>query len=110
MRNRGRKDASSWWDGGPRPLGASLEMVAGGLGVSGSAGLGRLFARWTDIVGPAMAVHVRPVRLDADTLVVRVDHPAWATQVRHLTESLLDRVAEVAETERPRRLDVRIRG
>ena len=110
MRRGDRREGSSWTDRGPRPLGGSLEKVAGGLGAPGSAGLGRLFARWTDIVGPAMAAHVRPVRLDAGILVVRVDHPAWATQVRHLTESLLDRVAEVAETERPASLEVRIRG
>jgi predicted nucleic acid-binding Zn ribbon protein len=84
--------------------------VAGGIGLSGSAGLGRLFARWSEIVGPSMAAHVTPIRLDTEGLVVRVDHPAWATQVHHLAAGLLDRVAEVAEIDRPARLDVRIRG
>jgi predicted nucleic acid-binding Zn ribbon protein len=75
-----------------------------------SDGVGRLFAHWSEIVGPAVAAHVTPVRLEGDALVVRVDHPAWATQVRHLAESLLDRVATVADLPRPSRLDVRIRG
>jgi predicted nucleic acid-binding Zn ribbon protein len=104
------RDNSGWQDRGPRPVGASLEKMAGGLGLPGSAGFGRLFARWTQIVGPMMAAHVSPVRLDGDSLVVRVDHPAWATQVRHLADGLLDRIAEVAEIDRPSRLDVRIRG
>jgi predicted nucleic acid-binding Zn ribbon protein len=104
------RDGTSWRDLGPRPVGASLETVAGGLGLPGSVGFGRLFARWGDIVGPTMAAHVEPVRLESDGLVVRVDHPAWATQVRHLSDSILDRVAEVAQVERPGRLEVRIRG
>ena len=41
-----------------------------------------------------MAEHVQPIRLDRESLVVTVDHPAWATQVRRLGETLLDRVAE----------------
>jgi predicted nucleic acid-binding Zn ribbon protein len=100
----------NWSERGPRPIGTSLEKVAGGLGLSGSAGFGRLFARWTEIVGPTMAAHVHPVRLDPERLVVRVDHPAWATQVHHLADGLLDRVADVADVNRPQRLDVRIRG
>ena len=68
-----------------------------------------MFSRWEEIVGPAMAGHVQPVRLDAEALVVSVDHPAWATQVRYLGDELLDRVAEQAGVERPGRLEVRVR-
>jgi predicted nucleic acid-binding Zn ribbon protein len=72
-------------------------------------GLGRLFAEWPAIVGEAMADHVQPLRLDADVLVVSVDHPAWATQVRRLGDELLDRVADGAGVVRPHRLEVRVR-
>jgi predicted nucleic acid-binding Zn ribbon protein len=80
------------------------------LGGEGSRGLGRLFARWPEIAGAALASHVEPVRLDRKALVVRVDHPAWATQVRSLGDSLLDRVVEETGVPRPARLEVRIRG
>ena len=50
--------------------------------------------------------HVRRSRLDKDVLVVTVDHPAWATQVRRLGDDLLDRVAETTTLPRPA-LDVR---
>jgi predicted nucleic acid-binding Zn ribbon protein len=96
-------------DRGPRPLETSLETVTSQLGLGGSVGIGRLFARWEEIVGPAVAAHVQPVRLDASALVVTVDHPAWATQVRHLGDDLLDRVAEVTGTARPDHLEVRVR-
>ncbi len=96
-------------DGGPRPLGTSLEAVTRRLGMHDARGLGRLFARWPEIVGAAMAGHVQPIRLDERALVVGVDHPAWATQVRHLGETLLDRVAEETGAARPARLEVRVR-
>jgi predicted nucleic acid-binding Zn ribbon protein len=96
-------------DSGPQPLGASLDEVSQRLGIADSRGLGRLFAHWRDIVGPAMAEHVQPVRVDRDSLVVSVDHPAWATQVRHLGSELLDRVADESGLARPGRVEVRIR-
>jgi predicted nucleic acid-binding Zn ribbon protein len=74
-----------------------------------SAGVGRLFARWEELVGPAIAAHVRPIRLDAEALVVTVDHPAWATEVRQFGEELLDRVASEVGVARPDRLEIRIR-
>lgn len=97
-------------DKGPRALESSLEAVSSQLGLGRSVGIGRLFAGWTEIVGPAMANHVQPIRIDEDALVVTVDHPAWATQIRHLGNDLLDRVAAVTDTPRPNRLEVRIRG
>jgi predicted nucleic acid-binding Zn ribbon protein len=95
-------------DHGPRPLGSSLNRVSTDLGLGTSVGIGLLFSRWAEIVGPAVAAHVRPVRLDDAALVVTVDHPAWATQVRHLGDDLLDRVAEATGAPRPARLEVRV--
>lgn len=95
---------------GPHRLDASLDAVTKQLGGEGSRGIGRLFARWPEIAGTALAAHVEPVRLDRQALVVRVDHPAWATQVRSFGDALLDRVVEETGAPRPARLEVRIRG
>ncbi len=103
------RDSYEGGDRGPRSLDTSLDAVSRRLGMPDPRGLGRLFARWDEIVGAAMAVHVQPLRLDKESLVVTVDHPAWATQVRHLGDDLLDRVAEQAGVERPNRLEVRVR-
>ncbi|MGA3146009.1 MAG: DUF721 domain-containing protein [Acidimicrobiales bacterium] len=94
---------------GPRRLETSLDAVTRQLGLEDSKGIGLLFARWPDIVGPAMAGHVQPVRLDNESLVVAADHPAWATQVRSLGDELLDRVVEETGAPRPGRLEVRVR-
>ncbi len=96
-------------DGGPRPLGSSLDAVSQKLGMQDSRGLGRLFSQWELLVGVGIAAHVKPVRLDAQALVVTVDHPAWATQVRQLGDELLDRVAEEIGVARPARVEIRVR-
>ena len=43
-----------------------------------------------------MAAHVQPVALDGTTLVVAVDDPSWATQLRFLERTLCERLATVA--------------
>ncbi|MHB8430954.1 MAG: DUF721 domain-containing protein [Acidimicrobiales bacterium] len=95
-------------DCGPQRISGSLEQLAGRLGGSDGRRLTRLFAQWEEIVGPTFADHIRPVSVTPDELVVLVDHPAWATQVRHLGDRLLDRVGEVSGLDRPARLEVRV--
>ncbi len=97
-------------DHGPQPIGRSLDAVTGRLGMGTSTANARLFAAWADIVGQAMADHVRPVRMDEAALVVTVDHPAWATQIRHLADDILTRVAADTGSPRPAELTVRVRA
>jgi predicted nucleic acid-binding Zn ribbon protein len=85
-----------------------LDALSRRFGLAGAGGLGRLFSQWPEIVGAAMAEHVKPVRIDASSLVVTVDHPAWGTQVRRLGDTILDRAAQHAGVERPARLEVRV--
>lgn len=58
--------------------------------------LGTVFSQWDEIVGPALSRHVRPLTLAGGVLSVAVDRPAWATQVRALGATILERVTEVA--------------
>jgi len=60
------------------------------------ATIGGVFGKWDEAVGAAVAAHVQPVRLDGATLVVEVDDPAWATQMRFLEGTLRTRLEEVA--------------
>lgn len=95
-------------DGGPRSVHEALEALADRLGVTGVASFGAVFTRWDEIAGGALSAHVRPLRLRSGVLVVTVDHPAWATQVKMLSATLLDRVAEVGGA-RPERLEIVVR-
>ncbi len=92
----------------PVPLTDALDGLLGSLrGGAGRAEVGGLFGRWEDAVGPAVASNVRPVRLERGTLLVEVDDPAWATQVRFLTDDLRARLAAVAGVQ-VERVEVRV--
>ena len=56
--------------------------------------MGGVFGRWAEAVGDAVADHVKPVKLDGTKLVVEVDDPAWATQLRFLETTLKQRLLE----------------
>jgi predicted nucleic acid-binding Zn ribbon protein len=87
-----------------------LGEVASHLGAGGADVVGSVFGRWDDIVGPAVAAHVRPVRVEGSTLIVSADHPAWATQLKHLGPDILARLAEVCGPQHAlERLEVRVR-
>ena len=69
--------------------------------------IGGVFGRWDDAVGPTVAAHVRPVRLDQGVLTVEADESAWATQVKFLSGTIITRLAEVAAVEIDR-IEVRV--
>jgi len=86
-----------------------LGEVASHLGAGRAEVVGSVFGRWDDIVGPSVSAHVRPVRVEGVTLVLSADHPAWATQIRHLAPDILARLAEVCGPQNaPERIDVRV--
>lgn len=71
------------------------------------AAVSGVFGRWDEAVGPQIAAHVKPVKLDEGVLVVEVDDPAWATQVKFLSTTITERLAEVAGV-RVERIEVRV--
>ena len=80
----------------PVPLTESLDGVVRSLRGPSRQAVGGVFGRWPDAVGPQIADHVRPLKLDAGVLVVEVDDPAWATQVKFLVPTIVERLREVA--------------
>jgi predicted nucleic acid-binding Zn ribbon protein len=94
----------------PVPLRDSMDEVVRGLrGSSGSARtMGSLFSRWNDAVGEVVAGHARPVKLDGGRLLVEVDEPGWATQLRFLELDVIERLRAVAGLE-VSRFDIRVK-
>ena len=76
----------------PRRVGESLHRLTGALGVPSSTTLQVVFSAWDELVGDVLAAHARPASLRDGTLVVTVDDPAWATQLRWLQADVLDRL------------------
>lgn len=91
----------------PVPITQSLDGVMRSLRGTDRIQIGGVFGRWDDAVGPTVGAHVRPLRLDDGVLVVAVDEPAWATQVKFLATMIIERLAEVAQV-RVDRLEVRV--
>ncbi len=81
-------------DHDPRPVGESLGRIARHLGAPPPSALTSVFDGWEDLVGAAVAAHVRPVSLARGTLVVAVDEAAWAAQLTWLESDLLRRFDE----------------
>ena len=93
----------------PKPVAASLDRLARRFGVTDAASLTTVFNRWPDVVGPAVAAHTRPLSLTRGVLVVAVDDPAWATQLKYLGASVVERFAELVGGDAITRLEVRVR-
>jgi predicted nucleic acid-binding Zn ribbon protein len=91
----------------PVPISKSLDSIMKSLRGTDRIQIGGVFGRWDDAVGPTVAAHVRPVRLDQGVLTVEADDPAWATQVKFLAGTITTRLAEVAGV-RVERVDVRV--
>ena len=105
-----RRDARGRMREGPVPIGAALGELAERIGAGRADVVGVVFGRWADVVGEAVAAHVRPLRLDGPVLVLSADHPAWATQIRHLAPDILERLRTACGgAQAPARLEVRVR-
>lgn len=95
--------------GDPVPMTDSLDRVVrrlGGASVDATTGL---FARWVELVGEGVARNSRPVSIRGNVLVVAVDDPAWATQLRFLERQLLDRLDAELGAGSVTSIDVRVR-
>ena len=96
-------------DDDPVPVTAALDGLLRSMrGGAGRAEVGGVFGRWDDAVGPMIAANVRPVRFEQGALLVEVDDPAWATQVRFLTDDIRRRLREESGVE-VASVDVRVR-
>lgn len=73
----------------PVPIGDALAEVGSELGLPDPAVLAVLHARWTELVGENAARHARLRSLREGVLLVAVDAPAWATQLRYLEPDVL---------------------
>ncbi len=51
-----------------------------------------VFGRWAEILGEEIGAHSTPESLTDGTLVVRTDSTAWATQLRLLASTVVQRL------------------
>lgn len=77
---------------GPVPLRRSIERLLAGMGAPEIDATSSILEAWPEIIGPELASRIVAVAVRGDELVVRVEDPAWASQLRWLERQLLDRI------------------
>ena len=87
----------------------ALDQVASQLKAPRAQVLKTVFAAWEELVGSVMAAHSSPVRLVDGELVVAVDDPAWATEMRFFSTELIGRINAAAGEDTVSSLTVRVR-
>lgn len=75
----------------PEGLGTVFSRMLAERGWKSPVAVGSVLARWEEIVGADIAAHCVPESFDADTVLVRCDSTAWATQLRLITPQVLQR-------------------
>ena len=82
-------------ENGPRPLRQGLERLLDGLGTPDIDAVATLVERWPEVIGPELASRVRAVAVRGSELVVKVEDPAWASQIAWLESRLLERIDDL---------------
>jgi predicted nucleic acid-binding Zn ribbon protein len=80
------------------------------LGGRAGVATAKIFSGWAEAVGPSVAAHAEPLALHGATLVVGVDAPAYATQLRLLAPQLLARLGDLVGVGAVDAIEVRVRG
>lgn len=79
-----------------RPV-SITEVLSNSAGRSGMADKFRrygLWNRWPELVGSEVASHSQPARWQGNTLVVRVEHPAWIQELTYLKPQMIASIKE----------------
>ncbi len=93
----------------PQRLGETLDQVTSRLKAPRARVVKLVFEAWEELVGSVMATHTSPVRLVGGELVVAVDDPAWATEMRFFSSELIGRINDAADEEAVTSLTIRVR-
>ena len=94
----------------PRSIGEFLDRTSARLGGPSSSTASSVFRRWEAIVGADIAAHAKPVSLHDRVLVLAVDQPAWAAQLRFMTTDLLARIADATGGSEVAEIRLRVAG
>ena len=92
----------------PVTLQSQLNRLLASLGSDDAASVHGVFGAWNSLVGDAVAAHVQPIKLEGSALLVEVDDPHWATEMKFLEASLCTKLSQLTTTP-VTSLEVRVR-
>ena len=93
----------------PASIGELLDRVLSGFGAPPVRAVTTVFDAWPSVVGEVVAQHARPVSIDRGSLVVAVDAPVWATELRYRKHELIERLEGVLGPAVVTAIEVRVR-
>lgn len=74
-------------------LSDELDALLRRLGSESATVVAGVFGNWAQLVGDTVALHATPVKLESGRLLVEVDEPAWATQMRFLESEIISKLS-----------------
>ena len=77
----------------PTPVAEAVNQLVAERGWEERMALGRLRARWAEVVGEQVAARSEPVRLEDGRLTIRVEGGAWAAELALLGSTLANSAA-----------------
>ena len=89
-------------------LAGALDALLDRLGAESSTAITGVFGEWPNIVGEQVAQHVKPIKLERGRLIVEIDDPSWATQMRFLEPQLIEKL-NAATTSTITTIEVRVK-
>lgn len=89
-------------------LTSALDALLDRLGADTASAISGVFGEWAEIVGEQVAQHVTPIKLERGKLIVEVDDPSWATQMRFLEPQLIEKI-HVATSSTINAIEVRVK-
>ena len=89
-------------------LAGALDALLDRLGAESTTAIPGVFAEWPKIVGEQVAQHVTPIKLERGRLIVEIDDPSWATQMRFLEPQLVEKL-NAATTSTITAIEVRVK-
>lgn len=104
-RRRGAPPDERGW-----PLGAALGGWLAQRGLPDPAPFAALSSCWPEVAGTELAGHSRPLALRDRVLLVAVDHPALATEVRLRGSELVEQLRARAGAATLERVEVTVRA
>ncbi len=90
------------------PIGSLLPRVLGDLGLTETARVMQIAARWEEAVGREIADHCRPSALRGEVLEAVVDSSVWCQQLQLRAPEILEALRRVLGEQAPSSLRLRV--
>lgn len=91
----------------PVHLRSVLEQLLKDFGTPDITVVTSIVDQWEEVVGLDLAAKISAVAISGSELIVRVDDPAWASQINWLEKQLLDKITSLVGEEKITSIRVR---